>query len=184
MKRWIIILLLILFICIKPVFGAEYLSKDDLRITVEGKKDCYSPNDKLAVVITIEPKSDSIAKNMENRDYTFYNYLNAPRNMEVTFVAKETYVPYTKATTKESLTFKDYEISSGYGVDHIKINVTGYVPNIENNVEQFTFLRIIPEYGDTLSFSITVEPLKPCISVEFPLLFISGNPGFERHFQL
>ena len=163
MKKPVIImlLLLIIFIGVKPALGAEYLELTDLKISIEGKKDCYSPNDKLAVTITIEPESDEIAKKMENRDYTFYNYLNAPRNMEITFVAKETYVPYTKATAKETLTFKDYEISSGYGVDHIEINVTGYVPSIEGGIEEFTFFKIIPQDGDSILFNITiVEPSK------------------------
>ena len=156
MKRWIPVALLILFLLATPVFGLEYLKKDDLKVTIEGKKDCYSPNDKLNVKITIEPKSDDIAKRMENRDYTFYNYLNPPKNMEISFVSRETYVKYTESTTKDSLTIKGYEISSGYGVDHIEINVSGYVPSIEGGIEEFTFFKVVPQDGDTILFNITI----------------------------
>ncbi len=155
MKKWIIVALLLLLFA-TPVFGLEYLKKDDLKITIEGKKSCYSPGDKLDVKITIEPKSDDIAKRMENRDYTFYNYLDSPKNMEVSFVSRETYVKYTESTTKDSLTIKGYEISSGYGIDHIEINVSGYVPSISGGVEEFTFFKIVPQDGDTLLFNITI----------------------------
>ncbi len=155
MKRLIIAVLIVLLLAI-PVSALEYLSKDDLNVNVEGLKSSYAPGDKLSAVITITPKSTDIAKKMENRDWTFHNYLNEPRSLEVTFVARETYVPYTKSTTKETLTFKDYEISSGYGVDKIKINVSGYVPSIEGGVKTITFLEIDIQDGDTLKFNVTV----------------------------
>lgn len=158
MKKWTFFFttLLIVLFCVKSAFALEYLSKGDLNIDIEGLKGSYSPGEKLSVKITITPKSSDIAKRMENRDWTFYNYLNEPRNLEVTFVARETYVPYTKSTTKESLKFKDYEISSGYGVDKIEINISGYVPTIESGTEEFTFFKIVPQDGDTIVFNITI----------------------------
>ncbi len=155
MKKLIIAVLIVLLLAI-PVSALEYLSKDDLNVNVEGLKGSYAPGDKLSVKITITPKSEDIAKKMENRDWTFHNYLNEPRKLEVTFVARETYVPYTKSTAKESLTFKDYEISSGYGVDKIEINVSGYIPSIEGGVKTITFLEIDIQDGDTLKFNVTV----------------------------
>ena len=157
MKRSVLFLLLItLLFLTTPVFALEHLKKGDLEISVSGLKDSYRPGDKVNVKVTIEPKSDDVAKKMENRDWTFYNELDSPKDMEVTFVSKETYCPYTKSTSGEKLVFEGYEISSGYGVDKIEINVSGYVPQIESGVGEFTYLKIVPEDGDTIYFNLTV----------------------------
>ena len=70
MKKGVALILLVLLLLIKPVLGAELLELNDLTVTVEGKKDCYSPDDKLIVTIRIEPKDEEAAKKMENREYT------------------------------------------------------------------------------------------------------------------
>jgi len=161
MKRWIPVALLILFLLATPVFGLEYLKKDDLKITIEGKKDCYSPGDHVAIKITIQPKNDDIAKSMV-RDYTFYNYLMSPREMKITPYTAETPeespVHFTVTTSDKSYTLHSQEINLGY-VKKIVINVTGYVPtNLNSNVGiiEFTFFKVVPQDGDTILFNITI----------------------------
>ena len=161
-------LLFLLLLCNGANAQLTYLYKSDLAISTKGIEIKYHPGDYINVQIIIMPINDNLAKKMENRDYTFYNYLDSPRNMEVTFVSRETYVEYTRSTNEESLTIKDYEISSGYGVGKIEINVSGYVPSIEGGIEEFTFFKIVPEDGDTLSFNITVEHIKPYLHLIVP----------------
>ncbi len=150
-----VLIILALILLVTPVMGATYLKSSDLSVSVEGKKSSYTPGGKVNVTITIEPKSVDVAKSMENRDWTFYNYLESPKYMTISFVTMETYVTYTNSTSREKITFKHYEINAG-PVAKIIIKIRGYAPLIKSGFKEFTFLKVAPEDGDVLLFNITI----------------------------
>jgi len=158
MKRVILALFVILAVTFKPVLALEHLSKDDLKISVEGLKGSYSPGDKVNVTITIEPKSDDVAKKMENREYDIFNMLNYP-STDVEIYASGLSTPL-KISGRDKVVIPDYYLNlpEDEQLEKIVIKVLGYVPSVseKEGIVKFTYLKVEPEDGDTIYFNLTI----------------------------
>jgi len=158
MKKGILALLIALIIVLKPALALEHLNKDDLKITVEGLKSSYSPGDKVNVTITIEPKSDDIAKKMENREYDIYNMLKYP-STDVEIYASGLTTPL-QISGRDKVVIPDYYLNlpEDEQLEKIVIKALGYVPSVSENkgIIEFTYLKVEPEDGDTLYFNLTI----------------------------
>ncbi len=158
MKKGILALLIALVVILKPVFALEHLNKDDLKITVEGLKSSYSPGDKVNVTITIEPKSDDIAKKMENREYDIYNMLKYP-STDVEIYASGLTTPL-QISGGDKVVIPDYYLNlpEDEQLEKIVIKVLGYVPSVseDKGIVEFTYLKVEPQDGDILYFNLTI----------------------------
>ena len=137
-----------------PVSG-KYLTLNDFSIDVKNVKDYYTPNEEVSLKITVTPKNDDIAKEMSNRKYTFYNYLNTPRKTTVQISFKNGPI-YSQSTTDKILVINREYTNWDQGIDSISLNVSGYVPSISSGVEKFTVFEIEIENADTIKVNVTV----------------------------
>ena len=137
-----------------PVSG-KYLTLNDFSIDVKNVKDYYTPNEEVSLKITITPKNDDIAKEMSNRKYTFYNYLNTPRKTTVQISFRNGPI-YSQSTTDKILVINREYTNWDQGIDSISLNVSGYVPSISSGVEKFTVFEIEIENADTIKVNVTV----------------------------
>ena len=137
-----------------PVSG-KYLTLNDFSIDVKNVKDYYTPNEEVSLKITVTPKNDDIAKEMSNRKYTFYNYLNTPRKTTVQISFKDG-PRYSQSTTDKILVINREYTNWDQGIDSISLNVSGYVPSISSGVEKFTVFEIEIENADTIKVNVTV----------------------------
>ncbi len=158
MKR-IVVAVLVLMLTITPALGLEHLSKSDLKISVEGLKKSYSPGEKVVVCVTVEPKNDEAAKKMENREYDIFNYLSNPSTDVYIYVSGLT-TPL-EVSGREKVVIPDYYLNlpEDEVLEKIEINVTGYVPtnvSSKSGITEFTYLKIQPEDGDTITLNLTV----------------------------
>ena len=137
-----------------PVSG-KYLTLNDFSIDVKNVKGYYTPNEEVSLKITITPKNDDIAKEMSNRKYTFYNYLNTPRKTTVQISFRNGPI-YSQSTTDKILIINREYTNWDQGIDSISLNVSGYVPSISSGVEKFTVFEIEIENADTIKVNVTV----------------------------
>ena len=144
----------ILILTCLPVSG-KYLTLNDFSIDVKNVKDYYTPNEEVSLKITVTPKNDDIAKDMSNRKYTFYNYLNTPRKTTVQISFKNGPI-YSQSTTDKILVINREYTNWDQGIDSISLNVSGYVPSISSGVEKFTVFEIEIENADTIKVNVTV----------------------------
>ena len=144
----------ILILTCLPVSG-KYLTLNDFSIDVKNVKDYYTPNEEVSLKITVTPKNDDIAKEMSNRKYTFYNYLNTPRKTTVQISFRNGPI-YSQSTTDKILIINREYTNWDQGIDSISLNVSGYVPSISSGVEKFTVFEIEIENADTIKVNVTV----------------------------
>jgi predicted nucleic acid-binding Zn-ribbon protein len=135
--------------------SGKYLTLNDFSIDVKNVKDYYTPNEEVSLKITVTPKNDDIAKEMSNRKYTFYNYLNTPRKTTVQISFKNGPI-YSQSTTDKILVINREYTNWDQGIDSISLNVSGYVPSISSGVEKFTVFEIEIENADTIKVNVTV----------------------------
>jgi predicted nucleic acid-binding Zn-ribbon protein len=135
--------------------SGKYLTLNDFSIDVKNVKDYYTPNEEVSLKITVTPKNDDIAKEMSNRKYTFYNYLNTPRKTTVQISFRNGPI-YSQSTTDKILIINREYTNWDQGIDSISLNVSGYVPSISSGVEKFTVFEIEIENADTIKVNVTV----------------------------
>ena len=137
MKRWIIKVLLILFvtICVKPSFGAETVTKDNFAEPIIKINDkTYIPNetvvafnlgDKIKIYYKIEPKTDDDAKKIDDRYYYIHTSLE---NADISVDLR--YKNGAATLDIEDFSLQVPDADSLDGVASIEIELTGYVPPI------------------------------------------------------
>ncbi len=152
--RHLLVCLIIAILIAVPV-QARHLTKNDFSVSVENLKEYYDQGESLSIKITISPVSTDVAKEMANRNYKFYNYLDPPRKMEITIAFKEL-GSIAWCTTDRIYTVTKENTSWDKGIDSIKVNMSGKVPSVSGGVEEYTAFELQIDDADPIKVNITI----------------------------
>ncbi len=133
------LLLLSLMLIATPVMAAEQLTKDDFaEPVVEGiNKTFYLVGDEISASYIVQPKTDDKATRLDNRYYEIYNYLDSPE-IKVEVVYKQGGIVIKEGEDYLNVKVNEWE----YGLDSLKIKISGKIPKVDERVEDFVVLRV------------------------------------------
>ena len=142
----------LIIILIVPILGAETVTKDNFaepEILINGKTYIqnetffiFDPNVKINLYYEIKPKTDEDAKIIDDRDYDIFSDLS---DVKITYAI---YIKETGGVVKgkgNSIDVDDLDWAGG--VLKIKINLTGYTPQIDERIEYLYVVKIKVQDG-------------------------------------
>ena len=124
---------------VAPVMAAEQLTKDDFaQPVIEGiNKTFYLVGDEISGTYLIQPKTDDKATRLDNRYYEIYNYLDSPK-ISVQVIYRQGGIVIKEGEDYLNVRVNDWE----YGLDSLKIEISGKIPSIEKRVEDFVIMKV------------------------------------------
>ena len=150
MKKILLILALMTLLSIQVAYAVEHLTKNDFKepspsVKIANKyvsKFYAKPKDKVEIQYIIEPKDEDCAKKLDNRYYKFLSDLENPEIRVVVYYRNDGIVHHPIPDMDElgDNYLKIKLVDTKYGVEKIRVNVTGYAPEITERFREIKAL--------------------------------------------
>ncbi|AIY90579.1 hypothetical protein [Geoglobus acetivorans] len=135
----IVMLLLAVLITVTPVLAAETITKDNFaEPVIEPKlKDYYFPGDAISFNLTIEPKTSDDAELIDGRIYEFNT------SLENSLIRVMVEYKDGGAITQQGGSYVKADVGDwDFGLDRIKVEVSGTVPEVNSRIQNVVVLGI------------------------------------------